>query len=70
MNNKGFMFVETIVTTTILLVALVTIYVSYSAFIIGEKRRLYYDDMSYVYKTFTLKYIMYDETVFYTTGSY
>ena len=64
MNNKGFMFVETIVTTAILLVSLVAIYVSYSAFIIGEKRRLYFDDMSYIYKTMILRDTMYDNIVY------
>ncbi len=65
MNKKGFMFVETIITSTILIVALVAVYVSYSAFIVSEKRRLYYDDMSYVYKTMTMRDLMYEEEVEY-----
>ena len=69
MNNKGFMFVETIVTTTILLVALVTVYISFSSFLTNEKRRLYYDDISYVYKTMTLRDIMYDNVVYYNDGT-
>ncbi len=69
MNNKGFVFVETIVTITILLVALMVVYVSYSNFIVGEKRRLYYDDMSYVSKTMTVRDVMYSEQVFFNTGT-
>ena len=65
MNKKGFMFVETIITATILIVALVAVYVSYSSFIVSEKRRLYYDDMSYIYKTMTMRDVMYSEEVQY-----
>ena len=50
-NKRGFVFVETIVTTVVLLSALLFIYGTYSSMIREEKKRLYFDDISYIYKT-------------------
>ena len=55
MNNKGFAFIETIITIVILLSGLVFIYSIYSKSLNKEKNILYYDDISYVYKTNAIK---------------
>ena len=54
-NNKGFVFIETIITAVILLTALLLLYKSYSDIISKEKRRLYYDDVVYIYKTIAIR---------------
>ena len=51
MNNKGFIFIETIITVVILTTTLVLIYAAYSNVIITEQSRLYHDDVAYIYKT-------------------
>jgi len=51
MNNKGFVFIETIITVVVLTSTLVALYAAYSNVIITEKSRLYHDDIAYVYKT-------------------
>ena len=58
MNNKGFIYIETIVTVVILLTTLVLLYSMYSRVIIREKEKLYYDDMAYIYKTISIKDIL------------
>ena len=50
-NNKGFVFIETIITVVILTTTLVFLYSTYSKVINTEKKRLYYDDIAYIYKT-------------------
>ena len=50
-GNKGFIFIETIITIVVLTTTLVLLYSSYSRVITTEKKRLYYDDIAYVYKT-------------------
>ena len=55
MNNKGFVYVETIVTAVILITTLVLLYNSYSKTILAERRRLYHDDVAYIYKTMTIR---------------
>ena len=54
-NNKGFVFVETIITTVILLTTLLLVYKTYSDIIIKEQKRLYYDDVAYIYKTIAIR---------------
>ncbi len=51
MNNKGFAFIETIITVVVLSAALLTLYGSYNSIIKNEKKRLYYDDVAYIYRT-------------------
>ena len=71
MNNKGFVFIETIVTTVVLMTTLVLMYSSYSRVITTEQKRLYHDDIAYVYKTkhirdvldLTLDYAKFNEAV-------
>lgn len=55
MNKKGFVFIEMIITTVVLMVALIILYNVYSNSIINEKNRMYFDDIAYVYKTETLR---------------
>ncbi len=54
-NKKGFVFIETILTIVILTTTLVVLYGSYSETLRAEKRRLYYDDISYIYKTMAIR---------------
>ncbi len=54
-NKKGFVFIETILTIVVLTTTLVILYGSYSKSVQSEKRRLYYDDISYVYKTMVIR---------------
>ena len=49
-NNKGFIFLETIIVTVVLTTTLIFLYSNFSKNINDEKRRLYYDDIAYVYK--------------------
>lgn len=51
MNNKGFVFLETIITVVVLMSTLVLLYATYSNVITTEQSRLYHDDIAYVYKT-------------------
>lgn len=48
--NKGFVFIETIITVVILCASLIYLYSSYSSIINSEETRIYYDDPAYVYK--------------------
>ena len=67
-NKNGFVFVETIITITILLVSVLSIYVYYNSFIITEKKRLYYDDITYIHKTMALRDLIYGENVAFQEG--
>ena len=51
-KKKGFVFVETIVVTTVLTVALLVIYSTFNNVLSNEKKRLSYSDTGYMYKTF------------------
>lgn len=62
MNKKGFVFLETIITVVVLTTTLVLLYASYSGSISAERKRLYYDDISYVYRSILLREIL-DETI-------
>ena len=50
-NNKGFVFLETIIITVVLTTTLIFLYSNFSKNINDEKQRLYYDDIAYIYKT-------------------
>ena len=60
MNKKGFVFVEMIITTVILIISLLLLYQTYNRAINGEKQRLYFDDISYVYKAELLRDVIVD----------
>lgn len=51
MKKNGFAFIETIITVVILSASLIFIYSSYNAVINEEEKRIYYDDVAYIYKT-------------------
>ena len=52
MNKKGFVFIETIVVTAILLASLVLVYSLFVSSNNNETRRLRYDDMNKLYETY------------------
>lgn len=54
-KKKGFVFIETIVVIAILLTSLLLLYSSYISLSNNEKRRLMYDDVSYLYRTYFVK---------------
>lgn len=54
-KKKGFVFVETLVVTSILTIALLASYSTYSALIIKEKGRISYNDSVYLYRTYYLE---------------
>lgn len=51
-NNKGFVFVETIVVITFLAASLIIIYAAFTNLLTTEKRRMYYDDPIYLYRSY------------------
>lgn len=50
-KNRGFVFIETIITVVVLSTSLLYLYSSYSNIINREETRLYYDDPAYIYRT-------------------
>lgn len=54
-NKKGFVFIETIVVIVVLLTSLLYLYSTFIALSQSEKRRLLYDDVSYLYRTYFVK---------------
>ena len=62
MNKKGFVFVETLIVVVVLSIALLMIYRSYSDAIHNEKKRLYYDDSAYLYRSFYIKNFLENNT--------
>lgn len=50
-KNRGFVFIETIITVVVLSTSLLYLYSSYSNIITREETRLYYDDPAYIYRT-------------------
>ena len=55
MNNKGFLFIETIIVTVVLTTTLIFLYSNFNKNLNNEKKRLYYDDIAYVYKTIHIR---------------
>lgn len=55
MNKKGFVFVETIIVTAIILASLMLVYSLFVASNNNEKKRLRYDDPAKLYETFYVK---------------
>lgn len=50
--KKGFILVETIIVITILATSLLLIYSSFNSLLVNEKRRMYFDDPVYLYRTY------------------
>lgn len=68
MNNKGFVFLETIIVTVVLTTTLIFLYSNFNKTVNNEKRRLYYDDIAYMYKTLFIRQALLkqlDKDVFY-----
>ena len=55
MKKNGFVFVETIVAVVILTSSLLLLYSTFSKILQSEKTRVYYDDVSYIYRTWYVK---------------
>ena len=55
MKDKGFIFVETIIVTTVLTVALLSIYSAFINILANERRRATFDDTSYIYRTYYIE---------------
>ena len=55
MKKNGFVFVETIVVTTVLTVTLILIYITFSNVLNNEKRRVTFNDTGYMFKTYFLE---------------
>lgn len=54
-KKKGFVFIETIVVMVVLLASLLILYATFISLSINEKRRLLYDDVAYLYRTYYVK---------------
>ena len=55
MKKNGFVFVETIVAIVILTSSLLLLYSTFNKVLQSEKTRVYYDDVTYIYRTYYLK---------------
>lgn len=55
MKKNGFVFVETIVAIVVLTSSLLLLYSSFNKILQSEKTRVYYDDVSYIYRTWYIK---------------
>ena len=53
-NKKGFVFVETIIVIVTVLAGLMLIYISYTNMVRNERRRVRYDEPSFIYKTYAV----------------
>lgn len=55
MNKKGFVLIETIFMTIVVIVALLIVYKSFVSVLQIEKERIYYDNTNYVYRTYVMR---------------
>ena len=55
MDKKGFIFIETIVTIVVLAVSLLYVYSGFNNILNKEKKRIHYDDVAYIYRTYYVK---------------
>ena len=55
MKKNGFVFVETIVAVVVLTSSLLLLYTSFTKVLQSEKTRIYYDDVSYIYRSYYIK---------------
>ncbi len=61
-TKKGFVFVETIITIVFLAAAMLILYSSYRSAITEEKEKIYYDDISYLYRNYYLADFLINKT--------
>ena len=55
MKKNGFVFVETIVAIVVLTSSLLLLYATFNKVLQSEKTRVYYDDVTYIYRTYYIK---------------
>lgn len=55
MGKKGFAFIETVIAITILSTSLLLVYSSFKSITNNVKKRLYYDDINYIYRSNYIK---------------
>ena len=55
MKKSGFVFVETIIAIVVLTSSLLLLYTSFNKILQSEKTRVYYDDISYIYRSWYIK---------------
>ena len=55
MKKNGFVFVETIIAIVVLTSSLLLLYSTFNKVLQSEKTRVYYDDVTYIYRTYYLK---------------
>ena len=61
-KKNGFVFVETIITIVFVAAALLVIFGIYRSAITEEKRRIYYDDMGYLYRNYYIADFLINES--------
>ncbi len=55
MNKRGFVFVETILAVVVLSTSLLLLYTTFNNILQSEKTRVYFDDASFIFRTYYLK---------------
>ena len=60
MKKNGFVFIETIVAIVVLTASLLLLYSSFSKILQTERTRVYYDNVSYVYRTWNIQKMIND----------
>ena len=55
MKKNGFVFVETIIAVVVLASSLLLLYSTFSKLLQSEKKHVYYDDISYIYRNWYIK---------------
>lgn len=60
MKKNGFVFIETIVAIVVLTTSLLLLYSSFSKILQSERTRVYYDNITYVYRAWNTKKYMSD----------
>lgn len=55
MKKNGFVFVETIIAIVVLTSSLLLLYSTFNKVLQSEKTRVYYDDVTYIYRSYYIK---------------
>jgi len=55
MKKNGFVFVETIIAIVVLTSSLLLLYTTFNKVLQSEKTRVYYDDVTYIYRSYYIK---------------
>ena len=55
MKKKGFVFIETIIVMVVLTIGMIVIYSSFSSVLNSSKRRVTYDDVAYIYRSYYIQ---------------